>query len=97
LNKIFNHVIEEKKFPLYWDIGYFGVEELDQISGLYQEYGWCNPSTTLNSDRENNPRSLSSLGEHKSTVLDESHMIRTYKEASVTIQFPDTTSENQIS
>jgi hypothetical protein len=64
LSKIFNHVIEEKKFPLYWDIGYFGVEELDQISEQYQEYGWCNPSAPLNSDQENNQRSLSSLDEN---------------------------------
>jgi hypothetical protein len=97
LEKIFDRVIEDRKDPLYWDKGYFEVEELEQVSEQYREYGWCNPSTALNSDLENNPRSLSSLGEHKSTVLDESHMIRTYKEASVTIQFPDTTSENQIS
>jgi hypothetical protein len=85
LNKIFNHVIEEKKFPLYWDIGYFGVEELDQISERYQEYGWCSPSDKLEVARENNQNLLSSTEEQKNTTVDESHIMRSYKEANVII------------
>jgi hypothetical protein len=75
LEKIFDRVIEDRKDPLYWDKGYFGVEELKQVSEQYQEFGWCNPPDELEVARENNQNLLLCTEEQKNTTVNESHIM----------------------